>query len=76
MLNSIPYNGLNFILLLILNGCLLADDKYKKIVISILRFLVQDKRIILNAPLIMHNIPKAIGHLVWQPHHNNEPSKG
>ncbi len=41
---------------------LLEHDKYKDIIVSSLRFLVEDKRIILNAFVIM---PDHI-HLIWQ----------
>lgn len=50
---------------------LLADDKYKHIVLSSLQFLVQDNRIILNAFVIMHNHI----HIIWQALHDPEPSK-
>lgn len=42
---------------------LLADDKHKDILINSLQFLVNDKRIILNAFVIMSNHI----HLIWQP---------
>lgn len=41
----------------------LANDKHKDIIIESLQFLVKDKRIILNAFVIMRNHI----HLIWQP---------
>ena len=49
---------------------LLAEDKYKDIIISSLKFLVADKRIILNAFVIMSNHI----HLIWQPLFTFTPS--
>lgn len=42
---------------------LLKDDKYKDVIIDSLRFLVMEKRIELNAFVIMSNHI----HLIWQP---------
>ncbi len=42
---------------------LLTDDKNKNIIINSLQFLVNEKRIILNAFVIMSNHI----HLIWQP---------
>jgi putative transposase len=42
---------------------LLADDTHKDIIINSLQFLVKEKRIILNAFVIMSNHM----HLIWQP---------
>ena len=42
---------------------LLADEKHKNIIVDSLRFLVSDKRIELNAFVIMSNHI----HLIWQP---------
>ena len=42
---------------------LLTDDKHKDIIIESLQFLVKDKRIILNAFVIMSNHI----HVIWQP---------
>ena len=42
---------------------LLADDKHKDIIINSLQFLVTEKRIILNAFVVMSNHI----HLIWQP---------
>lgn len=42
---------------------LLANDIHKDIIIDSLQFLVSDKRIELNAFVIMHNHI----HLIWQP---------
>jgi putative transposase len=42
---------------------LLLDDKHKDIIINSLKFLVKEKRIILNAFVIMSNHI----HLMWQP---------
>ena len=42
---------------------LLADDKYKTIITASLHFLVENKRIELNAFVIMDNHI----HLIWQP---------
>jgi len=41
---------------------LLASDKYKKIIVSSLKFLVEDKRITLNAFVIMSNHI----HVIWR----------
>ncbi|HMG83362.1 MAG TPA: transposase [Ferruginibacter sp.] len=49
---------------------LLATDKHKNIIIDSLKFLVDDKRIILNAFVIMNNHI----HLIWQPTFNFTPS--
>jgi putative transposase len=49
---------------------LLAEDKYKDIIINSLKFLVMDKRIILNAFVIMSNHI----HLIWQPLFGVTPS--
>jgi REP element-mobilizing transposase RayT len=48
----------------------LADDKFKEIVIESLRFLVAEKRIELNAFVIMRNHI----HLIWQALNDNTPS--
>ena len=42
---------------------LLAEDKYKNIITDSLHFLVENKRIELNAFVVMHNHI----HLIWQP---------
>ena len=42
---------------------LLHEDKYKNIIVSSLQFLVQQKRIELNAFVIMNNHT----HIIWQP---------
>ncbi|MGF2413088.1 REP-associated tyrosine transposase [Ferruginibacter sp.] len=42
---------------------LLLDDKHKNIIIDSLKFLVSEKRVILNAFVIMNNHI----HLIWQP---------
>ena len=42
---------------------LLAEDKHKNIIIESLQFLVKEKRVILNAFVIMSNHI----HLIWQP---------
>ena len=42
---------------------LLADDKHKNIIVDSLKFLVTEKRIVLNAFAIMSNHI----HLIWQP---------
>ena len=49
---------------------LLADDKHKDIIINSLKFLVTEKRIILNAFVIMNNHM----HLIWQPAFEFTPS--
>jgi REP element-mobilizing transposase RayT len=49
---------------------LLEDDKHKEIIIDCLRFLVNEKRIELNAFVIMSNHI----HLVWQPLFGFTPS--
>ena len=49
---------------------LLADDKHKDIIVESLQFLVNDKRIILNAFVIMSNHI----HLIWQPIFGFSPS--
>ena len=49
---------------------LLEDDKYKDIIINSLKFLVTEKRIILNAFVIMSNHM----HLIWQPTFEFTPS--
>ena len=49
---------------------LLAEDKQKEIIIESLQFLVKDKRIILNAFVIMSNHI----HLIWQPMFGFTPS--
>lgn len=49
---------------------LLADDKHKDILIHCLQFLVTEKRIILNAFVIMSNHI----HLIWQPSFAFTPS--
>jgi REP element-mobilizing transposase RayT len=49
---------------------LLADDKHKDIIVESLQFLVNDKRIILNAFVIMSNHI----HLIWQPMFGFTPS--
>jgi REP element-mobilizing transposase RayT len=49
---------------------LLSDDKHKNIIIDSLKFLVTDKRIELNAFVIMSNHI----HLIWQPLNDFAPS--
>lgn len=49
---------------------LLADDKHKDIIIDSLKFLVAEKRIELNAFVIMSNHI----HLIWQPMFGLSPS--
>jgi REP element-mobilizing transposase RayT len=49
---------------------LLLDDKHKDIIINSLKFLVKEKRIILNAFVIMSNHI----HLIWQPRFAFSPS--
>lgn len=49
---------------------LLADDKHKDIIVESLRFLVTEKRIELNAFVIMSNHI----HLIWQPMFGFTPS--
>ena len=49
---------------------LLSADKHKEIIINSLRFLVNDKRIELNALVIMSNHI----HLIWQPMFGFTPS--
>jgi REP element-mobilizing transposase RayT len=49
---------------------LLQDDKHKEIIIDSLRFLVKEKRIELNAFVIMSNHI----HLIWQPMFGFTPS--
>lgn len=49
---------------------MLADDKHKDIIIDSLRFLVTEKRIELNAFVIMSNHI----HLIWQPMVGFSPS--
>ena len=49
---------------------LLSDDKHKNIIIESLKFLVTDKRIELNAFVIMSNHI----HLIWQPLFSFNPS--
>ena len=49
---------------------LLADDKHKDIIVDSLKFLVKEKRIILNAFIIMNNHI----HLIWQPMAGFAPS--
>ena len=48
----------------------LADDRHKDIIVESLQFLVNDKRIILNAFVIMSNHI----HLIWQPMFGFTPS--
>jgi REP element-mobilizing transposase RayT len=48
----------------------LADDQYKDIIIESLQFLVAEKRIELNAFVIMHNHI----HLMWQALNDFTPS--
>ncbi len=48
----------------------LVDDKYKNVIIESLQFLVTNKRIELNAFVIMHNHI----HLIWQAMNNFTPS--
>ena len=50
---------------------MLTKDKYKNIIISSLQFLVNDKRIILNAYVIMNNHI----HLIWQALPEHTPSQ-
>ena len=50
---------------------LLIQDKYKDIIIESLHFLVQEKRIELNAFVIMNNHL----HLIWQPLNDQTPEK-
>ncbi len=50
---------------------LLKQDKYKDIIIDSLQFLVQEKRIELNAFAIMSNHI----HLIWQPLNDQTPEK-
>jgi putative transposase len=49
---------------------LLADDNHKNIIIDSLQFMVSNKRIILNAFVIMNNHI----HLIWQPCSGYTPS--
>jgi putative transposase len=49
---------------------LLADDKHKDIIVDSLKFLVTEKRIELNAFVIMSNHI----HLIWQPQFGFTPS--
>jgi putative transposase len=49
---------------------LLSNDKHKDIIVESLQFLVNDKRIILNAFVIMSNHV----HLIWQPMFGFTPS--
>jgi putative transposase len=49
---------------------LLSEDKHKSIIIDSLKFLVTEKRIILNAFVIMNNHI----HLIWQPMFGFTPS--
>ncbi len=49
---------------------MLADDKHKDIIVDSLQYLVNDKRIILNAFVIMSNHI----HLIWQPTFGFTPS--
>jgi len=48
---------------------MLKDDKFKNIIVSSLRFLVQNKRIELNAFVILNNHL----HLIWQALPEHEP---
>ncbi len=50
---------------------LLADNQPKDIIINSLKYLVTDKRIVLNAFVIMSNHI----HLIWQPLFNHTPSE-
>ena len=49
---------------------LLADDRHKDIITNSLKFLVTEKRIVLNAFVIMSNHV----HLIWQPLFGFTPS--
>ena len=49
---------------------LLANDKYKNIIVNSLQFMVKNKRIELNAFVVMSNHI----HLIWQAQPGYEPS--
>ena len=51
---------------------LLTDDKHKDIIIESLQFLVNDRRIVLNAFVIMSNHI----HVIWQPMFGFTPPSG
>ncbi len=50
---------------------LLEDDRYKTIIINSLQFLVNNKRIVLNAFVVMNNHI----HLIWQALPGHDPSR-
>ena len=61
----------NFLQQQFMNGSqFLQDDQYKNIIIESLQFLVSEKRIELNAFVIMHNHI----HLIWQAMNDFTPS--